>query len=36
MAIRVDADTAVGMLSDIETELESEDSLMATWTVMIV
>ena len=27
MAIRVDADTAVGMLSDIETEPESEDSL---------
>ena len=27
MAIRVDADTAIGMLSDIETEWESEDSL---------
>ena len=25
MAIRVDADTATGMLSDIETELDSED-----------
>ena len=27
MACRIDADTAVGMLSDIETEPESEDSL---------
>ena len=27
MAIRVDADTAIGMLSDIGTQLDSEDSL---------
>ena len=27
MAIRVDADTVIGMLSDIETEPESEDSV---------